>query len=190
MKKLYGFVVFLLLILLSSWSNLSEQNGYEWVKFDINGDGVEELLLQSKTHMNSYMRRIVSIYAFNSERQETELVFHQNAGLTRFLFLAKSGNIVHYDFTSGVILGVSFSHRAFDEQWRETTISTLGIVYIYDLSELPEDWAKNNPDMAEPGIYFIKTVGGYREFIDEVLFIVMFEEMTGFSFYNAKPDWF
>lgn len=93
-------------------------------------------------------------------------------------------------------MDINYSRRVFDDDWNMVILESLGVTYIYDLSELPDDWIKRNPDMSEVGIYFTRfdREDEYGEFVREVLdeyqFLEAFEEMTGFPFYNVKPDWF
>ncbi|MDR0272040.1 MAG: hypothetical protein LBI27_01820 [Clostridiales bacterium] len=171
-----------------------EESGYKWIEFDLNEDGINELILQGGN--NYEMNRIICIFVFNFENQETELVYYHNADLLRFLFLSRNGNTIWYHFTYGTYNWNSWSHCVFDDEWNRVRLSALNVIYIYDLLELPDDWAERNPDMVEVGVYFRRYAQGYEdgefesEMLDEQQFLEAFEEMMGFSFYEVTPDWF
>jgi hypothetical protein len=161
---------------------------YEWVEFDITGDGTNELILQTRD--GGKMRRIYAIFAFDFENQTTELVYLQTVELARFLFLSENGNLIWYHFSYGILNSNSWSLREFDDDWRTVQIKSLSTTWIYCLYDLPEDWAYTNPDMTEVGVYFrlFADNGGVQ--ISESRFRELFEEMTGFSFCYVQPDWF
>jgi len=171
-----------------------EALGYEWLEFDLNGDGVNELILQEHTYYEE-KNRIVAIFAFNYEKHETELVYLHTIDLPRFLFLSESGNTVWYNHYSGIYDYIGYSHIVFDDEWNRIRPYTLEITHIYDFSEMPEYWFNENPDMGAVGIYFHKSIGvpgdeSYvREMLSEEQFMEMFEELTGFPFNNVLPGW-
>ncbi|MCL2375845.1 MAG: hypothetical protein FWC76_00475 [Defluviitaleaceae bacterium] len=154
--------------------------GYEWIEFDLNGDGIDELILRHERG------RIASIYVFDYESQEAILVYHHNAGIARGMFISENGNLMHLNFFNGWFNWVNYTHYKFDDEWNLVRLSNLNATLVYDMSEMPEDWAETNPDMAEVGIYF--HYNGEAVYRDQ--FLEMFQEMLGTSFYNMLPEWY
>jgi len=173
-------------------NNNIESRNYEWVEFDLNGNGTNELILQAS---NNEMSRMALIFTFDFDNQEVNLVYFHTADILRFLFLSENGNLIWYSFSYGIYNWNSYTHMIFDEEWNLIQLYTLQITYIYDMSEMPDNWINTNPDMSETGIYFHKEIGTFGEetfermALNESQFIREFEEMAGFSFYNARPDW-
>jgi hypothetical protein len=153
---------------------VAETEGHEWIEFDLNGDGINELILRVSESYNEEMKRIVAVFTFDIEKQESRLVYLHTNDLPRFLFLSRNGNMIWYHFSYGAILWDSYGHEVFDDDWNRVRLYTLNITEIDDLSELP--------DMRETGVYFHLDTELGRERLDESSFMRMFEEMTGFCF--------
>ena len=191
-----------LLELLERFHSLAENLHYEWVEADITGNGVNELILHSPANDSLGTGRIVAIFSFDLENQETELVYEHSVGLTRALFLSANGNLIWRDFSSGPIVWDSWSHVVLVEDecsgqwwWNRHRLYTLRVHLVAYLHEKPDDWLERNPHMPEEGIYFHRISGIYGsetfryEELDESQFLEMFKEMTGFAFSYVKPNW-
>jgi len=175
-----------LLSILENHNRLIEEFGYEWIAFDLNGDGTNELILQAVSNNRNDIRRIVSIFVFDCEGKEVELVFHHNAGLRNPYFLSRNGNFIRAMHSFGPLISYGFDQYVFDDEWNTQWVQSLDMTVLYDLSQLGYEWAERNPDMAEVGLYFSKFAAdvsdGERQVLDEHEFMRLFEEMTGSAF--------
>ena len=166
---------------------------YEWVETYVNGQPA--LILQVDAYFPRELKsRIVMIFVFDIENQETKVVYEHTSELPRFLFLTKSGDFIWYHFSYGFYCWNSYTLNTFDEEWKRVRRYGLTTTLIYSMDEMPETWAENNPEMAGVGVYFEKTFANYdgsfiREMISEETFMQLFEEMTGFSFSYVLPEW-
>jgi len=145
---------------------------YEWVEADVNGDGVNELILQAREGYWDEKRRIASIYVFDFKAQEVNRVFQHNAGIARFWFLAANGNVVH-----------------FSSSYTQTEIAYTYIRYLFD-----EEWSMTQTHLLEISYAHLSASGEVRFFAEneganERRFREAFEEMTGFPFIYVQPEW-
>ena len=171
---------------------LENRDGMEWLEHDINNDGMNELIYQEKDIRYEKTKRIVAIFGFMNS--DTRLVLLDVFDIPRHYFLSENGNIIYHNFSYGAWQHDTYSHYIFDDELNRENDYGLELYNIYDLAELPDDWAKINLDMTEVGVYYNKYVPKddvwIREALDERQFLEAFEEMTGTSFYDVKPDWF
>ena len=167
-------------------------NELEWVECDLNGDGKNELIMQVEHGDYAEMKRIIAVFAFQG--QKTKLVIHDNIDMGRYYFLCKNGNIVYHNYLYGPIDMDRYFYYTFDDDWNETLAYALEILYIYDLAEWHDSWGEDHPDMTEIGLYYTKYTKQngdmVAERINEAMFLNGFEEMTGFSFFDVKPEWY
>ena len=164
---------------------------YEWVEHDFDGDGSNELVLQSRMYTGG-SRRILAIFTFYDE--EAILVFSQTLPFTSYFLLKENGDLIRHVFSYGPIQGSTYSYYIFDDDWNLVRLRGLQIFEVYFLSELPDDWAEQNPEMPENGMYYFEftMIDGveYRQPIDREAFLDAFEELLGTSFYEATPGWY
>ncbi|MCL1983698.1 MAG: hypothetical protein FWG53_11525 [Clostridiales bacterium] len=169
----------------------AQLNELEWVECDLNGDGKNELIVQEKHWYNEEMKCIKAIFAFQG--QKTKLVIHDNVETGRFYFLCKNGNIVYHYYLYGVINEDCYSYYTFDNDMNITLAYALEIFNINDTAELGDGWSEDHPDMTETGMYYTKYTKQngdmVAERINEAMFLSGFEEMTGFSYFDVKPEW-
>jgi len=172
----------------------AERFDYEWIEFDLNGDGTSQLILQAESY-NAAINRIVAIFDFDSEAQETEVIYLHTAGLSNFIFMGRNGNLVMFSSSSSIYIRYNFTRIMFDNEWNMVRLHTLSVTYIYDFAEMPGDWLERNPGMGDEGIFFTTITGNNEEphesqEIGKTEFIEYFFEMTGFPFHLVEPDWF
>jgi len=169
-----------------------EKGYYEWLEFDITGDGANELIAQTSDYVFEGAKRIVAIFTMNEGSEDASIVYFQTAGLTRFLFLSKNGNIILFDSSSGVIVQQRFAYVEFDENWNLIIRYALQIIYVDDISEVPKRWLEENPLIKTEGIFFFRDT--YissnellkKEVLCEKEFIKIFEELTGLYFEDVR----
>jgi hypothetical protein len=174
-------------------TNSDKEDDYEWIEYDINRDGTDELIYQFKNYPNNIVKAIVGMFAVNGEK--AKLVLFDIFEMPRFYFLSKNGNIIYSDFWYGTTDYDSYWLCEFDKEWNIEVVYKLELHYIYDLSELPSDWKEIHPNMNDIGVYYSicyvnQDQEDYVEDLDEEEFYKLFEEMTGFSFDEMKPDWY
>jgi len=108
----------------------------EWRQLDLNGDGIDDLILQEKDTV---------------DRGEFSV-----CGLT--------GELMYYYNSFGSMVDVEgYSHYYYDKEWNKVIDYQLIIWYVdspegYDY---PAEWFEAHPDMQEEGIYYRKYEGGY-----------------------------
>jgi len=147
---------------------------YEWIETDLNGDGINQLILQARDGVFEEKKRIQSIFVFDFDNQVVNRVFHNNAGLARFWFIARNGNIIrHFSSYGPYVTGYSFCHYVFDDDWNIVRTRSLEINYAL-----------------EDGLYFSMLNGnGTHEDIGMWQFREQFLAMTGIPFCNVEPEW-
>jgi len=152
---------------------------HEFIEVDLNGDSVNELILQAKDGNFKDKKRIVSIFIFDLERGEVNRILHHDTNLARFWFLSSNGNVIHY-FTSydPYATVYRYSHYIFDENWN--MIRTLSLEMTHDHQTHKTSF------LAE----FSKAVNEMTSVqnLSEQQFNEHFEELTGFPFSNIAPD--
>ena len=168
--------------------------GIEWVELDIDGDNINELIWQEKESYNNYMKSIIGIFSFQSDGV-TCILWDVNDG-TEFCFLGANGNIIYYTQYYGTYEYNGYEHYQCDIEGNMNYVGGLYLYDIYDYAEVDADWwHKEHPDMLSEGTYYKKVTikSGKDERVEDNLdketFIKEFNEMTGNSFDDLKPEW-
>lgn len=159
----------------------------QWRRVDLNGDGIEDLILEEKETVAADLeeKRIIGIFACYEDEARC-ILWDVNDG-TEYYFCGATGELMYFASSyGGVVSAEPYSHYYFDEEWNKITDYTL-VVYRIDSKmdeEYAEKWKKENPDMAEDGVY-------YRKFTEEGIEILTREELesiyemeTGYEFYS------
>jgi len=173
-----------------------ESQNIEWIERDLNENGLKGLIWQEKNYLNSEAKRIVAIFALINN--EVKLSFIHLVEIGRIHFISKNGNIIYHYYFYGQTRMDSYYLITFNDDGNMERSHVLLINNIYDLSELPDDWAEMNPDMTEVGIYFRKSTiideneVWHNEELTEEQFLEAFEEMTGWYYLDSPwiPGWY
>lgn len=204
----------------NQFHNNRKDEDMEWIEYDINHDGTDELIYRQKYNYyeNAAMKRIVAVFAI--QENEANLVLLDAVDMPRFYFLSSNGNLIYHNFQYGLGDSDSYTHYVFDDEFRQKVESTLYVCFIAkwaeteicetmqkdwedesireimlknwkDGSKSVNEWIENNPDQAKAGIYFKEyTDTGEAVVLTEQEFMNAFEAMVGASFLDMKPDWY
>lgn len=168
------------------YRNLEDsRQGIEWRQLDLNGDGIEDLILQEAETVSSdsEIKRIIGI--FDCKRNEAKCVLWDVNDCTEYYFCGVTGELMYSAWSYGFVVSTEpYSHYYFDEEWNEIEDYTL-VVYCID-SEMDEEyaeiWKQENPDMAEDGIYYRKYTDEGEEILTREELESIYEMETGYEF--------
>lgn len=131
-----------------------ERDDVEWVYFDINADGAEELVYQQKEPVSgSNKKRIIAVFAMTAKGCK-RIIWDTN-DMGEYYFLADD-KIVYYYRCSGGYQYEAYTLCSFDKMWHESTEKILQILLIDDMESYkvvrPNLW--NIPQPAEHEYYY------------------------------------
>lgn len=162
-----------------------------WRRLDLNGDGIDDLILEEADTVtdDSEEKRIIGIFA--CEEDTARCIEWDVNDVTAYSFAGSTGELMytggHY---GGVVSTESYVHYYFNEDWDEIRDYML-VVYRID-SEMDEEYAKKwkeeHPDMAEDGIYYRKITDKGADEEAKILtreeLISIYETKTGYTFHS------
>lgn len=169
----------------------NESQNIEWREYDLNGDGISELIWQNAVNYNKNMKSIVGIFTF--QNGNAKCITWDINDSTEYLFLSETGNIIHYTQYYGLYMFNGFDYYIFDNEWNRKFDYGLYIYYIYDFSEVSdESWYQKHPDMIGEGVYYTKCTVRFaeEEVLEEKQFMEAFKEIVGPSPDLFLPEWF
>lgn len=184
------------------WGAASE----EWIRLDVNGDGMPELLdcwsYDLPGYENARKRAVFSIFAYRDGMAER--VYLDECDGMEYFFVTDDGAFIYEWGVSGWPCTNIFQKSRFDPKWNVEYLDTIvryrfeeyeeeEIAYfqeafpdtygvggsgVYCLRERPktEEELKRNQD----GKYVV------REYLTEEEFVKMYEDWTGWDFYKAQ----
>lgn len=173
-----------------------EENGtIEWRLVDLNGDGIEDLILQD---IRMEPHAIVAIFAIKEDSASCELWdINDN---TAFSFCGPSGELMYTSPYSGTeIAGEPYWHYYYDSEWNKIEdFMLMRTVVDSSMAESREEFLQRyqefieaNPDMAEDGDYYsryeIDIESGERrerEALSYEQFKEIFEDIMGMEYCN------
>ncbi len=179
----------------------------EWIRMDVNGDGLPELVNGWELTGLGYdtsVRKINITYIFACQNQTVELVYTDVNDGMEFLYIAGNGNLVYeWCVSGGPCMNLQRLCR-FDLKWNKEYLDTL-VLYRFPEGDGmdPEYYRENFPDTFGAGgygTYYLRerkktkeeladnADGKYtvREYLTEEQFLNAYEKMTGWDFYASQ----
>lgn len=187
----------------------------EWVRMDVNGDGLPELINGWELSFEEDVKKIKVTYIFAYEENMAELVYIDINDGMEFLYLAGNGNLVYeWGVSGGPYTNIQRLCR-FDLKWKREYLDTL-VRYRFPEADVDtsftdeesaayfrEYYTVNYPDtygVGGAGIYYLRERpktekeladnkdGRYtvREYLTEEQFMGAYKEMTGWDFDTSR----
>lgn len=175
------------------FGSLGTADRTEWVRYDIDRDGVDELIWQEKEPAGgSGFKRIMAIYSHHNE--EVKCFLWDINDCSEYFFLGESGKLVYYMFEYGVTDSQDYAYCVIDMENGIRYDYWLSIYNVYDTSELYDSWGEKHPDMMEVGMYYRKRIPGpnqseEQQYLTREQFLTEFYELTGVE-YGDRDDEF
>lgn len=153
----------------SSYSRMIEDGHSTWRRTDLNGDGIEDLILQeqllSDTISGRNPKRIIGIFACGED--SARCMFWDDNNDMEYRFCGTTGELMeYYDWEEEEVVSIEvFEHFYYDADWNKITDYKLQMCCITTSldQEIPEEWAETHPDMTEDGYYYRYTETGNTE---------------------------
>lgn len=153
---------------------------YEWRRLDLNGDCIEDLILQEKRTStgdeDSNQHRILGI--FGCEEDGARCVLWDDVEMGNYSFCGPTGELMNSYYSFGTMVDTEgFTHYYYDKDWNEIIDYRL-VIWKVDSPEgydYPTEWFEAHPDMQEEGIYYRKYEGDYTG--EAVLTLEEFKEI-------------
>ena len=153
--------------MLSSMNNSGTLEMLEWVCYDVNKDGKNDLILQEKRYSpNIRLKPIVGI--LGSTKAGMTVIEWDIADMAEYSCLCNDKLLFYYG-KDGLLGTESFCLFEYDQNWNKKWLGGLEKNWIHDTSDIydmPEEWRLENPDMLQEGTYYrklqIKEVEGIR----------------------------
>ena len=181
--------------------------GEEWLRMDVNGDGLPELITgweMTGLGYDASVHKMNISYIFTYRENAAELVYVDVNDGMEFLYIAGNGNLVYeWAVSGGPCTNIQRLCR-FDLKWKKEYLDTL-VRYRFpeDDGMAPEYYQEYFPDtygVGGYGIYYLRERkktekelehnedGKYtvREYLTEEQFLKTYEEMTGWDFYKSQ----
>lgn len=183
------------------WEENGTMEDMEWRQIDLNGDGIDDLILQECQNVPpTQMQRIVAIFACKEDSAECVL-WDLNDG-SEYSFCGSTGELMYTAAYFGTsIAGEPYRHYYFDIDWNEITDFKM-VRTIVDSSvdgsreeflQYQQGFVEAHPDMLEDGEYYsfyeidIETGNeGEREALSYGQFKELFEEIMGIEYIKCN----
>lgn len=176
-----------------SWESEQEsyerhRDVYEWRQLDLNGDGIEDLILQEAKTVtaDSGEKRIIGIFA--CEKDEAGCILWDVNDSSEYYFCGATGELMYSASSYGGVVSLEpYIHYYFDEEWNEIEDYSL-VVYRIDSKEdekYAEELKRENPDMAEDGVYCRKYTEEGMEILTREELESIYEQETGYEFHSS-----
>jgi len=181
----------------------SERQVIEWLKIDINNDGLLDLGIE---RVPKNLLRLVAVFANTGDEIRLAQIMTQ-AQMTSFFILSDNGNLIYTCGMYGLSAFRTYQHHKFNADWELVLVQGLDIINIsawaiYGMKEDPYfdfiEFVEQHPLWAEPEIHYWSfanrndfVAGGEIVSITEYQFLELFEEMTGVPLAKSpiRPAW-
>lgn len=166
----------------------------EWRQLDLNGDGIEDLILQYKAGDNDWEQlRIAAIFA--CDRDSAHCILVDLNDMSEYYFCGPTGELMYTAPHYGMYTDAEpYQHCYYDRDWNLIEDYCL-VIYRIDMEqymeEYPqnaEEWRQANPNMAESGVYFWKRTDTGEEALTQTEFTKIYETVTGLTLYSDFFD--
>lgn len=169
----------------------------EWRQLDLNGDGIEDLILQMKRRDKDWeQQRILAIFA--CDKDSASCILLDENDMTEYYFCGSTGELMYTSPDQGRYVDFeNYWHCYYDRDWNRIRDYELIIYRVNEDmgSEFPEwaeEWKSKHPDMAEDGVYFRRYTDEREEAFTREEFTEIYETVTGLglhsSFFAEKID--
>lgn len=161
-----------------------ERGESEWRQIDLNGDGVEDFILQeAKPIGDTGQKRIIGI--FTIEEDSIRCIMADFNDGSEYSFCGTTGKLMYTASNyGGVVDNEPYDCYHYDNEWQEIIDYRLEILRVN--SEVDEDYAKvwksENSDMAEDGLYYFRYMGDKEEKLTKEEWTSIYEAETGLKF--------
>lgn len=136
--------------------NRREFREVEWVYYDLNDDGQDELILQEKESVaDTRIKRIIGIFA--EQRGQVLVILWDVNDMTAFSFLSNN-QLIFFDQYYGTYGYESYKIYEYDLQWDKTLVKGYEYYNIDSMESLPPDWLDTHPGISQEGTYFLKYI--------------------------------
>lgn len=126
----------------------------EWIYYDLNEDGQDELILQEKASVaDTRMKRIIGIFA--EQRGQVLVIVWDVVDMGAFYYLLNNQLIYTYHYY-GIYDYESYTIYDYDLQWDSRLVKGYEYYNIDSMESLPPDWLDVHPDLSQEGTYFRK----------------------------------
>lgn len=136
----------------------------EWRLVDLNGDGIDDLILQEVQSVGqTQMHRIVAIFAMKGDGVSCMLWDLNDC--SEYSFCGSTGELMYTAPYSGTaIAGEPYRHYYYDSEWNKiedyqllrTQVDSSMDGSREEFLQHHREWIEAHPDMAEDGEYFIR----------------------------------
>lgn len=136
--------------------NDREFQDVEWLYYDLNDDGQDELILQEKTSVaDTRIKRIIGIFA--EQQGQAFVILWDVNDMTEFCFLSNN-QLIYFDQYYGTYGYESYKIYEYDLQWDKKLVKGYEYYDIDSMENLPPDWLDMHPDLSQEGTYFLKYI--------------------------------
>ena len=176
----------------------SKADSYEWRLIDLNGDGIDDLILQERrvVSQDRQWHRIIAIFAC---KEDSAVLFDFDVNdATEYSFCGPTGELMYNYYSYGVSIDFdAYEHYYYDVEWNRITDYTMLETEIdssmdggwEEFLEYRPNWLEEHPEMDKDGYYYsiipVDPETGEdmkREFMSYEEFKEIFEEVTGIEF--------
>lgn len=185
-----------------NWKENGTMEKLEWRQIDLNGDGIDDLILQEcETIGPTQIHRITAI--FSCEEDSADCVLWDVNDYSEFSFCGPTGELMYTAPYSGTaIAGEPYRHYYYDSEWNEirdywldrTTVDSSMDGSREEFLQLNPGFVEAHPDMLEDGEYYSRYEidpktgeSGEREVLSYEQFREIFKDVMGMEFVKLNP---
>lgn len=158
----------------------------EWRQLDLNGDGIEDLILHYISSGYGNTQGILGIFA--CDKDSAHCIMWDDVDSTEYYFCGSSGELMYTAPSYGMYTDFEpYRHCHYDRDWNLIKDYDL-IIYRVDIEgymeaypQHAEEWIQANPDMAESGVYFLRRTDTGEELLTQEEFTDIWESVTGLT---------
>lgn len=167
-----------------------EMHGAEgdWIRVDVNRDGLPELISQSGNGERTENKRPIDLI-FSWNKDKVELVYTDLIDAAQFYYYSGNGKLIYE--SQALMQYASYSQCVFDVNWKSKNLYILrfdrvfseaaceAVMTFYSVRPKTNNELKDNPDNS----YWV------QEMITQEQFLEYYKEMTGVDFIEDNEYW-